>query len=94
MSDEPTIKQRRLDDDDNSTKDGQSENVHFSPTGEMQAGTDCGFEDLDRFLSSATASSWPFDEFAHDLDYLAYLCIDTDPNTHLKNEIWVDAHEL
>lgn len=26
---------------------------------------------MDPFLSPATASSWPFDEFAHDPDYLA-----------------------
>jgi hypothetical protein len=28
-------------------------------------------ESIDPFLSPATASSWPFDEFAHDPDYLA-----------------------
>ncbi|EAT83118.1 hypothetical protein HBI56_071300 [Parastagonospora nodorum] len=30
-----------------------------------------GFENIDPFHSPATASSWPFDEFAHDPDYLA-----------------------
>lgn len=30
-----------------------------------------GFENIDPFLSPATASTWPFDEFAHDPDYLA-----------------------
>jgi hypothetical protein len=29
------------------------------------------FGNVDPFLSPATASSWPFDEFAHDPDYLA-----------------------
>jgi hypothetical protein len=29
------------------------------------------FGNIDPFLSPATASSWPFDEFAHDPDYLA-----------------------
>ena len=71
MADEPTPKRQRFNDDDSPTKDGQNGNVLFSPTGEMQAGTGYGFENLDPFLSPATASSWPFDEFAHDPDYLA-----------------------
>jgi hypothetical protein len=70
MADEPVTKRRRLDGDD-STADAQSGNVLFSPTGEMQTGTGYGFENIDPFLSPATASSWPFDEFAHDPDYLA-----------------------
>lgn len=70
MADEPVNKRRRLD-GGSSTQDAQSGTVLFSPTGEMQAGTGYGFENIDPFLSPATASSWPFDEFAHDPNYLA-----------------------
>jgi len=72
MADEPINKRRRFAEDDHAqtTHDGNKHHPLFSP-GEERARTDFGFENMDPFLSPATASSWPFDEFAHDPDYLA-----------------------
>jgi hypothetical protein len=70
MADEPMTKRRRLYEDSSATTDHNGSLV-LIPLTETQAGIDCGFENIDPFLSPATASSWPFDEFAHDPDYLA-----------------------
>src|SRR5690242_7549820 len=71
MFDETTSKRRRLDDGASTDAcDDNHGNLIFS-TNEMHAGAGYGFENIDPFLSPATASSWPFDEFAHDPDYLA-----------------------
>lgn len=72
MSDEPTNKRRRIDEGISASDvhNGSDGNPFFSPN-EMQAGAGYGFENIDPFLSPATASSWAFDEFAHDPDYLA-----------------------
>jgi hypothetical protein len=72
MADEPMNKRRRLAEDNNTQApyDGYKHLPLFSPD-EERARTDFGFENMDPFLSPATASSWPFDEFAHDPDYLA-----------------------
>lgn len=59
------IKRRRLLDDD------CNGGVLFTPMPETEPGTGHGFENIDPFLSPATASSCQFDEFAHDPDYLA-----------------------
>lgn len=72
---EPINKRRRLDDDISAHHgqgfhNGNNHNPVFSPS-EERAGAGSGFENIDPFLSPATASSWPFDEFAHDPDYLA-----------------------
>jgi hypothetical protein len=72
MVDEPTNKRRRLTEDEcaQTSHHGNKHHPLFSP-GEERARIDFGFENMDPFLSPATASSWPFDEFAHDPDYLA-----------------------
>jgi hypothetical protein len=70
MADEPIHKRRRLH--DGSSNAGQHDASTLStPAIDLHASTACGFENMDPFLSPATASSWPFDEFAHDPDYLA-----------------------
>lgn len=71
MSDEPMAKRRRVDEEvsQNSTQDFNNGNPLFSPKDVQAVGH--GFENMDPFLSPVTASSWPFDEFAHDPDYLA-----------------------
>lgn len=65
-------KRRRIaqDDDAPTTHDGNKHNLLFSPC-EDHTGTGYGLENMDPFLSPVTASSWAFDEFAHDPDYLA-----------------------
>ncbi len=75
MSEEPTNKRRRIDGE---VLSGDAHNAHDGDGGDttrspslMQAGASYGFENIDPFLSPATASSWAFDEFAHDPDYLA-----------------------
>ncbi|KAF1846113.1 putative C6 transcription factor [Cucurbitaria berberidis CBS 394.84] len=73
MPDEPASKRRRLDEDGpvNTPADFVSTFLP-TPVTENGPGVDgYGFENMDPFLSPATASSWPFDEFAHDPDYLA-----------------------
>lgn len=67
MAEESTIKRRRLDEKSPTESSRGASNVHplFSPIDLQTA------ENIDPFLSPATASSWPFDEFAHDPDYLA-----------------------
>ena len=72
MADEPMNKRRRLTEDDDAptAHDGNQHNPFLSPD-EDRTGTGYGFENMDPFLSPVTASSWPFDEFAHDPDYLA-----------------------
>jgi hypothetical protein len=72
MTDEPTSKRRRLHDD----ASGRSPNDFLptflpTPTVEAHSGVGYDLENMDPFLSPATASTWPFDEFAHDPDYLA-----------------------
>lgn len=73
MTDEPSSKRRRLH--ENGTTNTPSDflsNFLPTPITENGPGIDAyGFENMDPFLSPATASSWPFDEFAHDPDYLA-----------------------
>lgn len=74
MADEPATKRRRLEHDGATTTPGNDFLSTFLPTPvtEGQPGVDgYGFDNMDPFLSPATASSWPFDEFAHDPDYLA-----------------------
>lgn len=72
MADEPINKRRRLaeDNDTQTPYDGYKHLLLFSPD-EERARTDLGFETMDPFLSPAAVLSWPFDEFAHDPDYLA-----------------------
>lgn len=70
MGDNPTAKRRRLD-ERSSTADIHDGNKPSSPDSELLANTVYGYDNIDPFLSPATASSWPFDEFAHDPDYLA-----------------------
>lgn len=69
MADEPIKKRRRL------TENASAQTFHDGDelflANEEHARTGYGFENMDPFLSPATASSWPFDEFAHDPDYLA-----------------------
>jgi hypothetical protein len=57
MTDGPSSKKRRIEQDAGGQTPVVIENF--------------GFESIDPFHSPATASSWPFDEFAHDPDYLA-----------------------
>lgn len=75
MADEPTNKRPRLDEGilTADTQDGDNNCSTLFSSSELQsgAGYNAGFENIDPFLSPATASSWPFDEFAHDPDYLA-----------------------
>jgi hypothetical protein len=73
MTDEPMSKRRRLHDDASVTPHSDFLPA-FLPTPAIEVrsrveGYD--FENVDPFLSPATASTWPFDEFAHDPDYLA-----------------------
>lgn len=72
MAEEPANKRLRLDENisPRDGQDGDGKNPLFSPS-QMPTGTGYGFENTDPFLSPATASSWPFDEFSHDPDYLA-----------------------
>src|SRR5690349_7741573 len=67
MAQECMAKRRRLDEDSRTeaTQDANKPHPLFSPSDLQTA------DDVDPFLSPATASSWPFDEFAHDPDYLA-----------------------
>ncbi|KAJ4343405.1 hypothetical protein N0V95_006667 [Ascochyta clinopodiicola] len=69
MTDEPMNKRRRVD-EGSSLEDARNGGDVLSPASEVQ-GIGYGYENTDPFLSPATASSWPFDEFAHDPDYLA-----------------------
>lgn len=73
MTDEPASKRRRLEQDVAITTPGDFLSTFLpTPVTEGQPGIDGhGFDNMDPFLSPATASSWPFDEFAHDPDYLA-----------------------
>lgn len=71
MSDEPTTKRRRLDEGTITEEAHNGSGNAFFSHNELQTGAGHGFENMDPFLSPATASSWPFDEFAHDPDYLA-----------------------
>jgi hypothetical protein len=73
MTDEPASKRQRLHQDAPFTTPSDFLSTFLpTPTTESQPGLDgYGFENMDPFLSPATASSWPFDEFAHDPDYLA-----------------------
>lgn len=63
-------KRRRLDVRSPSA-DANEGDAFLSPIDEAQTGSGHGFENIDPFLSPATASSWPYDEFAHDPNYLA-----------------------
>lgn len=67
MAHESMAKRRRLDEGSPTefTRDANKTHPLFSPSDVRAA------ENIDPFLSPATASSWPFDEFAHDPDYLA-----------------------
>jgi hypothetical protein len=57
MTDGPSQKRRRIEHD---------------AGGQPQIGPESyAYENMDPFLSPATASSWPFDEFAQDPDFLA-----------------------
>ena len=73
MTDEPTSKRRRLHGDASITSHSDFLSASFpTPVIEVQSGIeDYDFENMNPFLSPATASTWPFDEFAHDPDYLA-----------------------
>lgn len=73
MTPEHLSKRRRLDEDAPTTTSGDFLSTFLpTPMTEHRNGAEgYGFENLDPFLSPATASSWPFDEFAHDPDYLA-----------------------
>jgi len=68
---EPVTKRRRIDGDLSpdapqhpNNKDPFFPSIDVQPAGNI-------FENMDPFLSPGTASSWPFDEFAHDPNYLA-----------------------
>lgn len=73
MADEPPSKRRRTDGETPSVSKGVDLPAFFTiPLSDVRSsGETFGFENTDPFLSPATASSWPFDEFAHDPDYLA-----------------------
>lgn len=73
MSEEKISKRRRIADDGLVTSPGDFLSTFLPTPGETFPGEESayGVENLDPFLSPATASSWPFDEFAHDPDYLA-----------------------
>jgi hypothetical protein len=73
MTDEPTSKRRRLDGcAPDTSPGGLSPAFNPSTTYEELPGVEgYGFDGMDPFLSPATASTWPLDEFAHDPDYVA-----------------------
>ena len=68
---EPVTKRRRTDGDlsQNTPQRPNNKDPLFPPIDVQPAGNI--FENTDPFLSPGTASSWPFDEFAHDPNYLA-----------------------
>ena len=65
MTLESTNKRRRIGGDAN-----DNQILHTSPENQ-RSNEGYGFDTGDPFLSPATFSSWPFDEFTHDPDYLA-----------------------
>jgi hypothetical protein len=73
MTDELTSKRRRLHDNVSVTSPNDFL-LTFLPTPAVEVQPEVeryDLENMDPFLSPATASTWPIDEFAHDLDYLA-----------------------
>ena len=68
MTNEPTTKRRRIDGD---AGDYLPTFVPTPATETQPSVEGDGLDNMDPFLSPATATSWPFDEFAHDPHYLA-----------------------
>lgn len=66
MTDEPASKRQRLSQHDPAQDDFLAT---FLPTPAAESHAAYGFDNIDPFLSPAT--SWGFDEFAHDPNYLA-----------------------
>ena len=71
VPEEPIAKRRKINGDmpQDGTQHANTNGPLFSPIDVQPAGN--MFENMDPFLSPGTASSWPFDEFAHDPNYLA-----------------------
>ncbi|KAF2800260.1 hypothetical protein K505DRAFT_355827 [Melanomma pulvis-pyrius CBS 109.77] len=68
MTDEPTSKRQRFSQHEPASDDFLSTFLP-TPAAENHSASSYGFENVDPFLSPAT--SWGFDEFAHDPNYLA-----------------------
>ncbi|CAI6334422.1 unnamed protein product [Periconia digitata] len=68
MADEPTSKRRRFTHDQTGSEDYLSPLLHHHQTPTVET-MPHAFDNIDPFLSPAT--SWGFDEFAHDPSYLA-----------------------
>ena len=71
LPEEPINKRRRVNGDlsQDATQHANTNNPLFSPI-HVQPASNVS-ENMDTFLSPGTPSSWPFDEFAHDPNYLA-----------------------